>query len=267
MNVALLTIVALTGVMFFSPERDTAGQSSKAAPPRSSQTKSASAEQAKLTALRMRLIDRKKAVREQLLKSMSFKEDLMRLQSAEHEKKKDLYEKNLISQDNFENSEILLASTRQDIDRLREWISEDNHALALADEGGFGEEVAAGAALIRYDGAMNWSLARLETIRVFFRERFGRPLPISAMGQSDTHDRLNLDHRDAVDVALRPDSVEGRGLMAYLRRSGIPFTAFRGKLSSMSTGAHIHIGHPSPRLTQVKQQIEPASRRDAVQHG
>jgi hypothetical protein len=59
---------------------------------------------------------------------------------------------------------------------------------------------------------------------------------------------LGLDHREAVDVALRPDSAEGRVLMAYLRRNGIPFIAFRGKLSSLSTGAHIHIGRRSPRL-------------------
>jgi hypothetical protein len=72
------------------------------------------------------------------------------------------------------------------------------------------------------------------------------------MGQSRTHDRLGLDHRDAIDVALRPDSPEGRDLMAYLRKAGIPFLAFRGKIASVSTGAHIHIGRPSPRLGELK---------------
>jgi hypothetical protein len=73
------------------------------------------------------------------------------------------------------------------------------------------------------------------------------------MGQSSTHDDMGFDHRDAIDVAVRPDSEEGRGLMAYLRKAGIPFIAFRNKVRGMATGAHIHIGRPSLRIAQVKQ--------------
>ncbi|HXV78812.1 MAG TPA: hypothetical protein VEG60_02925, partial [Candidatus Binatia bacterium] len=112
------------------------------------------------------------------------------------------------------------------------------------------------ARLIRYQGEASWSVDEIGKIDSFFRKRFGRPLPISALGQSHTHDRLGLDHSEAVDIAVRPDSAEGRGLMAYLRSAGIPFTAFRGKISRMSTGAHIHIGPPSPRLTVVKRRSE-----------
>ncbi len=61
---------------------------------------------------------------------------------------------------------------------------------------------------------------------------------------------------------MRPDSAEGRGLMAYLRGAGIPFIAFRGRMSSMSTGAHIHIGRPSPRLVEMTHQFKPAARRN-----
>ena len=61
------------------------------------------------------------------------------------------------------------------------------------------------------------------------------------MGQSPTHDRMSLDHREALDIALQPGSTEGRELMLYLRKTGIPFIAFRGQVRSMSTGAHIHI--------------------------
>jgi len=46
--------------------------------------------------------------------------------------------------------------------------------------------------------------------RNFFFETFGRVLPISASGQTATHDRLRLDHRNVIDVALHPDSTEGR---------------------------------------------------------
>jgi hypothetical protein len=63
---------------------------------------------------------------------------------------------------------------------------------------------------------------------------------------------MGFDHREAVDVGVDPDSVEGRGLMEYLRKTDIPFIAFRGKIPGMSTGAHIHVGRPSPRVLEVK---------------
>jgi hypothetical protein len=51
-----------------------------------------------------------------------------------------------------------------------------------------------------------------------------------------------------MDVAVHPDSAEGRALMAYLQSQGIPYTAFRAPLAGNATGAHIHIGSPSRRL-------------------
>jgi hypothetical protein len=45
-----------------------------------------------------------------------------------------------------------------------------------------------------------------------------------------------------MDVAVHPDNCEGRALMEYLRRAGIPFLAFRNKVAGSATGAHIHIG-------------------------
>lgn len=255
MNLVLLTLLTVVGLIFFPPGADTAAPSRKksteAAP---SRAKNSGTAQAKLLATRMMLVERKKALREQLRKSMSLHEEKIRSQSADYETQKVLYEKNLISKSDLENSERALATARLDTQRIREWIAEDDRALSLAEEAA--DEALQGhssAALIRYDGGANWSLADLEKISGFFRGHFGRALPISAMGQSDTHDRLGLDHRESVDVALRPDSAEGRGLMAYLRRNGIPFIAFRSRLSSISTGAHIHIGRPSPRLIQIKQ--------------
>jgi hypothetical protein len=94
----------------------------------------------------------------------------------------------------------------------------------------------------------DWSLDKAEKIKDFFMEKFGHALPVSAMGQTETHDRLKFDHHDALDVALQPDSKEGRALIGYLRESGIPFIAFRRKLTGAATGPHIHIGNPSHRL-------------------
>jgi len=99
-----------------------------------------------------------------------------------------------------------------------------------------------------YRGVGSWSLTQVASLEQFFAVRFGRPLPVSALGQTTTHDRLGFDHRNAIDVALHPDSVEGRALLDHLRGRGIPFLAFRGPLPGASTGAHVHVGSPSPRI-------------------
>ena len=103
--------------------------------------------------------------------------------------------------------------------------------------------------IMRYAGSASWSLTSLPVIQSFFISKFGRVLPASAIGQSATHNQLGYDHRNAVDVALHPDSVEGQTLIDYLRSQGIPFLAFRGPIPGVATGAHIHIGSPSHRLS------------------
>jgi hypothetical protein len=119
-------------------------------------------------------------------------------------------------------------------------------------------ELTTRGAFISFDGPADWSIDDFDKIERFYQRRFGRPAPVSAMGQSETHDRLGLDHRDAVDIAVRPESPEGRALIAHLRRAGIPFIAFRGRFRGVSTGAHIHIGRPSPRLVEARQRATPA---------
>ena len=106
-------------------------------------------------------------------------------------------------------------------------------------------------ALLRHSGAREWSLAMAPTISRFFSDRFNRPLPVSAFGQTRTHDRLGFDHRNALDVAVHPDSPEGQALMAWLRERGVSFLAFRGPVPGASTGAHLHIGAPSARLISM----------------
>jgi hypothetical protein len=225
-----------------------------------------------LVATRQMLIERKKAGREHLNNALALYEDMEKKQSNDYEIKKGLYTWDLISRSELDNSERALTNTRLEIERIRQWIAEDDRALSLIEEaahrelsqlpslplGGYDET----ATLIRYNGAANWSLAGVQKIVSFYRARFGRALPISAMGQSPTHDRMSLDHRDAVDIAVQPASTEGRELMTYLRKAGIPFIAFRSEVRSMSTGAHIHIGRPSPRIIEVKQRSTRAPMND-----
>ena len=97
--------------------------------------------------------------------------------------------------------------------------------------------------------AGSWSLSNLSSVQQFFRQRFGKPLPTSSVGQSATHDRLGWDHRNSVDVGLNPDSPEGSALINYLQQAGIPFLAFRSAIPGVATGPHIHIGFPSHRIS------------------
>jgi hypothetical protein len=85
-------------------------------------------------------------------------------------------------------------------------------------------------------------------VRSYYRQRFNRPLPVSAFGQSRTHTRMRLDHSHAMDVPIRPSSREGRQLVAYLRKNNIPHRCFSRRRRGAATGPHIHIGRPSPRL-------------------
>ena len=105
------------------------------------------------------------------------------------------------------------------------------------------------ATMLRYNGLSGWSLANLGNVQAFFAGKFGHALPTSAVGQSATHNRLGYDHRNAVDVAIHPDSSEGQALISYLQAQGIPFLAFRGAIPGVATGPHIHIGSPSHRLS------------------
>jgi len=87
--------------------------------------------------------------------------------------------------------------------------------------------------------------ARVETA---FESRFGKPLPVSAMGETVVHRALGFNHAGRVDVALNPDQPEGVWLRQYLGQNHIPFLAFRQAVPGKATGAHIHIGPGSSRI-------------------
>jgi hypothetical protein len=166
-----------------------------------------------------------------------------------------LFEKQIISRLELEQAEHALASVESQLKEVRRSIAEEGIAFteAVAREellkqgpqaiGGYSES----ASLVRFNGAAKWSLENVPQLQAFFMGRFGRALPISALGQTAVHDRMKFDHRDAIDVPIHPDSAEGHALMAHLRSAGIPFIAFRGRVPGLATGAHIHVGKPSDR--------------------
>ena len=174
---------------------------------------------------------------------------------------RELLGRGIISRKEFETTETAVAATQHKLEDTRRAMAEADHAtveattaralagLAPLGRGGYEQT----ATLIRYNGPTAWSLKTgAAKVEQFFATHFGRPLPVSAYGQTALHDRMGLDHRDALDVAVHPDSPEGRALMEYLREAGIPFIAAWGVVPGATSGAHIHVGQPSPRLAVKK---------------
>ncbi len=111
------------------------------------------------------------------------------------------------------------------------------------------ESAAAAPAIAdRFDGDGVFTPAIFAQVETAFQTRFGKPLPVSAMGETEVHRAMGFDHRGRVDVALHPDSPEGAWLRQYLTTNGIPFFAFRQAVPGKATGAHIHLGPMSTRL-------------------
>jgi hypothetical protein len=100
----------------------------------------------------------------------------------------------------------------------------------------------------RYAGDGIFTTGALSRVEMAFAMHFGKPLPVSAMGETAVHRALGFDHRGRVDVALHPDQPEGVWLRAYLTENRIPYFAFRQAVPGKATGAHIHIGPMSTRL-------------------
>lgn len=175
---------------------------------------------------------------------------------AEVIKLRKLFQEGQVDKDQVVEAEKTFVAALRRVHEMRHSVDETDIAIteavlgekvlrmpALA-ENGFSET----AELARFNGPFKWSLKEAPRLEKYFSQAFGRRLPVTALGQTVTHNRLGFDHREAMDVALHPDSTEGKALMSHLRKTGIPFTAFRGAVTAASTGPHIHIGKPSGRL-------------------
>jgi hypothetical protein len=147
-------------------------------------------------------------------------------------------------------AERAVLATRAEIDQADRLVAEAL-AVALLPPGKPGV-LTVTPTLLRYHGTTDWTLAQVAALERFFAARFGRALPVSAFGQTPAHDRLGFDHRNALDVAVHPDSAEGRALMTWLRARSVSFLAFRGPVAGEATGAHLHVGEPSPRRAPAR---------------
>jgi hypothetical protein len=176
-----------------------------------------------------------------------------------------LVSEGLVAKAALEEDEQKLATLRTQLQATQKQIADSDNMIAeITAEEEFAKKRAAApvkliakqygalnttATMLRYNGLSAWSLGGLGEVQAFFANRFGHSLPTSALGQSATHNRLGYDHRNAVDVALHPDSSEGQALISYLQSRGIPFLAFRGAIPGVASGPDIHIVSPSHRLS------------------
>jgi hypothetical protein len=172
---------------------------------------------------------------------------------------KKLYSEGLIAKSQIDEYERAVATDRDKVTETRRQLANadaqiaDTLVEANADDqmakaprmakGGFVRT----ASFIRYNGGASWGLADAWKVQRFFSDTFKKPLPIGVFGQGEIHDRWHLDHRNAMDISLHPDGVEGQALMNFLRNNGIPFSAFREAIPGTATGPHIHVGRPSHR--------------------
>jgi hypothetical protein len=208
-----------------------------------------------LTRAREQLVESAREYRESLERLLALQEPSAARAGDTAAKRRDLYRQAIVSRKELEESEQTAAGARARADETRRRLAEA--------EGVLGESLAAlewarasatatalvmTPAVIGSQGGSDLTAAASDDLDRFFLARFARALPVSARGQTAVHDRLGLDHRRALDVAVHPDSPEGRVLIEYLRGQHVPFLAFRGVVPGASTGAHIHVGRASIRL-------------------
>jgi len=112
-----------------------------------------------------------------------------------------------------------------------------------------------GRAMERYDSARPFTPSVLRSVETAYLRRFGRPLPISAQGDTALHRALGLDHSGRVDVAIHPDSPEGIWLRKFLESQHIPYYGFRTAMLGSATAPHIHMGPGSVRYRSAKPPI------------
>jgi hypothetical protein len=250
----LKNVITVTAVGFLLILPATGSGQTRSAAARSAPR--AATSDAELVRLRAEVLNKMKESRAGAEKLIALREEELKKLQDEYDKRRELYSQGLISRIELNRTERLLDEAMVRLNGDRHLLIEQDIALtevSMRDEllrlpglgvGGYSEN----GALIRFNGGRAWSLEETPKLQTFFAQTFGRPLPISAYGQTSTHNHLQFDHRLALDVALHPDAREGRTLVEYLRRNGIPFIAFRTAVAGSATGAHIHVGNPSPSL-------------------
>jgi len=248
--------VALTGAILFATpaysQRKTSGQKKKA-------TQSQQPPSTELSKLHDSYIAATKEYKASLEKLLSLYQESVKKAELQRDKMAKLLAEGLIAKKDLQQAEDALADAKLKVSGVQTQIGSADAQIAQTLIEIEGEKEIAklgrvprgttirGASFIRYTGAGSWVLSQAGKVESFFQQTFKRPLPIAVFGQGAIHNQWRLDHRNAMDISLNPDGIEGQALMDFLRKNGIPFSAFRGAIPGVATGPHIHIGMPSHR--------------------
>lgn len=212
-----------------------------------------------LSKLHEEFIQKTNEYKASLLKLLPYYESEVKKAEEKLETSKKLLAEGLIPRAQVEENERALALAKEKIDETnRQMASAEAQVAGVLAETEANKEINKNlrlakqrlvrtAAFTRYTGARGWSIGEAFKIQRFFSDTFNKQLPIAVFGQGAIHDRWRLDHRNAMDIQLHPDGVEGRALLDFLQKNGIPYLAFRSAIPGTATGPHIHIGRPSHR--------------------
>ncbi|HEX7771586.1 MAG TPA: TolC family protein, partial [Pyrinomonadaceae bacterium] len=212
-----------------------------------------------LSKLREEFINATNEYKSSLGKLLPFYESDLKKAEEKLETSKKLLAEGLIPRTQVEDNERALALAKEKIaDVNRQMASAEAQIAGVLVETAANEEINKNlrlakqrlvrtASFTRYTGAGGWNIGEAFKIQRFFSDTFNKQLPIAVFGQGAIHDRWRLDHRNAMDIQLHPDGVEGRALLDFLQKNGIPYLAFRSAIPGTATGPHIHIGRPSHR--------------------
>ena len=211
---------------------------------------------ADLARARVQLVDSAREYRASLERLLALQEALAARASDTAARRRDLHERGFVSGQELEESEGVAVRAWEQVGDTRRRRAKTDSVLAetlAAIEWARATpttSVTTPAVIGSRDGA-DLTDAAVDGLDRFFVLRFARSLPVSALGQTPVHDRLGLDHRRALDVAVHPDSAEGRAVIEYLQRQRIRFLAFWGIVPGASTGAHVHVGRASARIVPL----------------
>jgi hypothetical protein len=244
---AWVCVAALTLCVDVSAQRRTKKKPAPSHPP------------SELSKLHEEFIQKTNEYKASLGKLLPYYESYVKKAEETLEKSKKLLAEGLIAKKQVEENERELAVAKEKIAETNRLMkSADEQVAAVLVEAAANDEIAKNlrlakqslvrtAAFTRYTGAGGWNLSDAWKVQRFFSDTFKKQLPIAVFGQGAIHERWRLDHRNAMDIQLHPDGPEGRALLDFLQKNGIPYLAFRAAIPGTATGPHIHIGRPSHR--------------------
>ena len=217
--------------------------------------KTAPAPQNELARLREEFVKATSEYKASLQKLLAIYEGNVTKAEEKLELSKKLLAEGLIAKAQVAENERLVAAEKEKVTQARRQMSNADEQIAgVLVETAADEQISKNlrlakqslirtAAFTRFNGGSGWNLSEAWKIQRFFSDTFNKQLPVAVFGQGAIHERWRLDHRNAMDIQLHPDGVEGRALLDFLQKNGIPYLAFPGT----ATGPHIHIGRPSHR--------------------